>query len=63
MLRDRVGWRVGWGWEYMGGGGWGGLLDEREIGDELDMDKEGMRDMGGEGLKRRYCRDLYCYPL
>lgn len=37
--------------------------DEREIGDELDMDKAGMRDMGGEGLKRRYCRDLYCYPL
>lgn len=40
-----------------------GVLDEREIGDELDMDKAGMRDMGGEGLKRRYCRDLFCYPL
>lgn len=38
----------------------GGVLDEREIGDELDMDKAGMRNMGGEGLKRRYCRDLYC---
>lgn len=45
-------------WENMGG-----VLDEREIGDELDMDKAGMRNMGGEGLKRRYCRDLYCYPL
>lgn len=32
----------------------------RGIGDELDME----RDVGrGEGLKRRYCRDLYCYPL
>lgn len=36
--------------------------DEREIEDELDMDKAGMRDMGGEGLKT-YCRDLYCCPL
>lgn len=42
---------------------YGEVLDEREIGGELDMDKAGMKDMGGEGLKRRYCRDLYCYPL
>lgn len=49
----------------MGAGvyGVGGVLDESEIGDELDMDKAGMRDIGGEELKRRYCRDLYCYPL
>lgn len=49
--------------EYDGGG-----LDEREIGDELDTDKAGMRNIGGEGLKRRYCRDAivtYCrkWPL
>lgn len=46
----------------------GGELDEREIGDELDTDKAGMRNIGGEGLKRRYCRDAivtYCrkWPL
>lgn len=50
VLRDRVGWRGG-------GSIWGGVLDEREIGDELDTDKAGMRNIGGEGLKRRYCRD------
>lgn len=34
----------GWRWEYME---WGvGGLDEREIGDELDMDKAGMKDTG-----------------
>lgn len=40
--------------------GWGGsrgVLDEREIGDELDTDKAGMRNIGGERLERRYCRD------
>ena len=47
----------------MGVGVDGVVLDKREIGDELDMDKAGMRNMGGEGLKRRYWRDLYCYAL
>lgn len=45
----------------MGVGVYGVVLDERGIGDELDMDKAGMRNMGGEALKRRYCRDLYCW--
>lgn len=27
-----------------------GVLDERKVVDELDMDKAGMKDMGGEGL-------------
>lgn len=35
----------------------GGVLDERDIGDELHTDKAGMRNIGGERLKRRYCRD------
>lgn len=39
-----------------------GWLDEREIRDELDVDKAGMRDMGGVGLKRRNCRDLLLLP-
>ena len=47
----------------MGVGVYGLVLDEREIGDELDMDKAGMRDMGGEGLRRRYYRDIYCCLL
>lgn len=36
-------------------GEYGGV---REIRDELGVDKAGMRDTGGEGLKRRNCWDL-----
>lgn len=36
--------------------GWRGVLNERGIRDDLDIVKVGMRNIGGEGLKRRYCR-------
>lgn len=49
MLRDRA---IKRGW---------GLLDERKIVDELDMDKAGLRNKGREGLRQRYYEDLYCY--
>lgn len=32
-----------------------GGLNERGIRDDLDDVKAGMRNIGGEGLKRRYC--------